>query len=256
MFMDTEMEGKVALVTGGAGGIGQSICRHLSAEGAIVAIHYHTSENDAEKLASEIGGFTVNADLRIPSEARKMISNIVSKVGGLDICVANSGHYPSRSLSFWEIDDERWESTISSNLGVAVNTSRAFLEHASVARSGSLVLVGSTAGVYGEAGHSDYATAKGAITSGLLLTLKNDVAKIGNVRVNAVAPGWTITKKKEIEPPKESSIGRAQSTMALKKFAIPEDVARAVVMLSSNATAGHITGQIIEIAGGMEGRII
>ena len=83
-----------------------------------------------------------------------------------------------------------------SNLSVTANTARSFLSHASGQGTGSLVLVGSTAGIYGEAGHSDYAAAKGAITTGLLLSLKNEVSRIGSVRVNAVAPGWTMTPKK------------------------------------------------------------
>ena len=87
-----------------------------------------------------------------------------------------------------------------SNLSVTANTARSFLSHASGQGTGSLVLVGSTAGIYGEAGHSDYAAAKGAITTGLLLSLKNEVSRIGSVRVNAVAPGWTMT-------PEEGRIG-------------------------------------------------
>ena len=119
-----------------------------------------------------------------------------------------------------------------------------------------LVMVGSTAGVYGEAGHSDYAAAKGAITSGLLLSLKNDVSEIGGVRVNAVAPGWTITPKKVEQGIDDSLVGRATATMSLKKLATPEDVAMAVVALSSDVISGHVSGQVIEVAGGMEGRLI
>ncbi|PDH23067.1 MAG: oxidoreductase, partial [Marine Group II euryarchaeote MED-G36] len=112
------------------------------------------------------------------------------------------------------------------------------------------------AGIYGEAGHSDYAAAKGAITSGLLMSLKNDVATIGGVRVNSVAPGWTITPKKIQQGVDDGLVERATSTMSLKKLATPEDVANAIVMLSSDELSGHITGQVIEVAGGMEGRLI
>ena len=172
------------------------------------------------------------------------------------MCIANAGRYPVDSKPLWEIDSERWSETISSNLGVTANTSRSFLRHASRSRSGSLVMVGSTAGVYGEAGHSDYAAAKGAITSGLLMSLKNDVSKIGGVRVNAVAPGWTITPKKVKQGIDDSLVGRATATMSLKKLATPEDVAMAVVVLSSDVISGHVSGQVIEVAGGMEGRLI
>lgn len=254
--MDTGLSGKVVLVTGGAGGIGQAISRHFAQEGSIVAVHYHTSEEEAVALALEIGGMAVHADLREPSQAADMVSRIVSEMGGLDVCVANSGQYPPEPRPMWEIDDERWLSTIMSNLGVAANTARSFLSHASGQGTGSLVLVGSTAGIYGEAGHSDYAAAKGAITTGLLLSLKNEVSRIGSVRVNAVAPGWTLTPKKEEAGLDEEVAERAKSTMALKKLATPEDVARAIVVLSSDEVSGHITGQVIEVAGGMEGRLV
>mgnify|MGYP006055268959 FL=1 len=143
-----------------------------------------------------------------------------------------------------------------SNLSVTANTARSFLSHASGQGTGALVLVGSTAGIYGEAGHSDYAAAKGAITTGLLLSLKNEVSRIGSVRVNAVAPGWTMTPKKAESGLDEEIAERAMSTMALKKLATPDDVASAIVVLSSDEVSGHITGQVIEVAGGMEGRLV
>ena len=236
--MDTGLSGKVVLVTGGAGGIGQAISRHFAKEGALVAVHYHTSEAGAKALAED------------------MVSSVVSEMGGLDVCVANSGLYPPEPTPMWEISNERWESTVMSNLIVTANTARSFLSHASGQGTGSLVLVGSTAGIYGEAGHSDYAAAKGAITTGLLLSLKNEVSRIGSVRVNAVAPGWTMTPKKAESGLDEEIAERAKSTMALKKLATPEDVASAIVVLSSDELSGHITGQVIEVAGGMEGRLV
>jgi len=254
--VETGLRGKVVLVTGGAGGIGQAICRQFAEEGAKVAIHYHTSSKEAESLAIEVGGIAVYADLRVPSQAAEMVSEVVSQLGGIDVCVANSGSYPPEPRPLWEIDEDRWVSTIMSNLGVTANTSRSFLSHASERGSGSLVLVGSTAGVYGEAGHSDYAAAKGAITTGLLLSLKNEVSRLGHVRVNAVAPGWTLTEKKAESGLDEEVMQRAKSTMALKKLATPNDVAQAIVSLASDKVSGHITGQVIEVAGGMEGRLV
>jgi len=254
--METGLGGKVVLVTGGAGGIGRAICRKFAEEGANVAVHFHTSSEEAESLAKEIGGIAVHADLRVPSQADEMVAEVISKMGSLDVCVANSGLYPTESRPMWEIDEERWNSTIMSNLGVTANTSRSFLSHASTRGSGSLVLVGSTAGVYGEAGHSDYAAAKGAINTGMLLSLKNEVSRLGSVRVNAVAPGWTLTQKKIATGLDEEVMERAKSTMALKKLATPNDVAMAIIALSSDEVSGHITGQVIEVAGGMEGRLV
>ena len=101
-----------------------------------------------------------------------MFRKIVDKEGKIDVCIANAGKYPKDYAPLWEIGIERWNDTISTNLSLAYNTSRYFLKHAAETKRGSLVLVGSTAGIYGEAGHADYAAAKGAITSGLLRTLK------------------------------------------------------------------------------------
>ena len=117
-------------------------------------------------------------------------------------------------------------------------------------------MIGSTAGIYGESGHADYAAAKGAIPSGLLMSVKNAVSQYGGIRVNAVAPGWTITPKKVDSGISNKLIESATATMSLKKLATPEDVASVVVTLASDTVSGHITGQVIEVAGGMEGRLI
>jgi 3-oxoacyl-[acyl-carrier protein] reductase len=254
--VETGLHGKVVLVTGGAGGIGQAICRAFAAEGARVVVHHHSSSDAAESLAEEVGGMAIRADLRDDGEALSMVRSIVSEWGALDVCIANAGHYPNTSKPFWEIDAGHWASTLDSNLGVTANTSRAFLCHAAEVGRGSMVLIGSTAGIYGESGHAGYATAKGAITSGLLMTLKNDVSQIGSVRVNAVAPGWTVTPRKIEQGVDDGLLESATATMALKKLATPGDVASAVVMLASDEISGHITGQVIEVAGGMEGRLI
>ena len=254
--METGLNNSVVLVTGGAGGIGETICRAFASEGSKVIVHYHKSSRNAEKIANEIGGISVKADLTDSKQALSLIDTIIQKYGKLDVCIANAGHYPPESLSLWDIDTDRWNKTISSNLGVAVNTARGFLREASRTGTGSLVFIGSTAGIYGESGHSDYAAAKGAITSGLLMSLKNDVSKLGNVRINAVAPGWTITPKKIEQGIDEDLIKRATATMSLKKLATPEDIANTVISISSDVISGHITGQVIEVAGGMEGRLV
>ena len=254
--MDTGLNNAVVLVTGGAGGIGQAICKKFALEGASVIVHYHNSSEEAISLAEGIGGIAIKADLRNPDEAFVMFDEIVAKYSKIDVCIANAGYYPPDPKPLWEINPERWNNTIASNLSVTYNTSRAFLKNIEITKRGSLVLVGSTAGIHGESGHSDYAAAKGAITSGLLLSLKNDVARIGDVRVNAVAPGWTLTPKKLEQGIDKNTIDIATATMALKKLATPEDIANIVISLSSDLISGHITGQVIEVAGGMEGRLI
>jgi len=255
--MNADLNGKVVLVTGGAGGIGSVISKSFAKQNAKVVVHYHNSKNNAVKIAKDIGGTAIGADLTDSKNATSLFNKILEKEGKIDVCVANAGNYPRESMPLWAIDDDRWNNTIATNLSLTFNTAREFLKHASKTKKGSLVLVGSTAGIYGEAGHSDYAAAKGAITSGLLRTLKNEAAQIGDgVRVNAVAPGWTVTQKKIEEGLDQKHVDKVISTMALKKLATPEDVANSIVMLASDSISGHVTGQIIEIAGGMEGRLI
>jgi len=255
--MNSDLKNKTVLITGGAGGIGEYISKAFAKEGGKVIIHYFESKEKAEKISKEIGGDSICADLTDSKQSEEMFRKIVDKEGKIDVCIANAGKYPKDYAPLWEIGIERWNDTISTNLSLAYNTSRYFLKHAAETKSGSLVLVGSTAGIYGEAGHADYAAAKGAITSGLLRTLKNDAAQIGNgVRVNAIAPGWTVSQKKIDEGLDQARVERITSTMSLKKLAKPEDVANSAVMLASDSLSGHITGQVIEIAGGMEGRQI
>ena len=255
--MNADLEDKVVLVTGGAGGIGSVISKSFADQGARVIVHYNRSKENAEKISKEIDGLAVNADLTDSKQTKELFKHIIEKEGKIDVCIANAGKYPKDYAPLWEIESSRWDNTISTNLSLTYNTSRYFLKHVAQTKNGVLVLIGSTAGIYGEAGHADYAAAKGAITSGLLRTLKNDAARIGNgVRVNAIAPGWTVSQKRIDEGIDQSRVKQITSTMSLKKLARPEDVANSAVMLASDSLSGHITGQVIEIAGGMEGRLV
>ena len=143
-----------------------------------------------------------------------------------------------------------------SNLTVTFLTARAFLREVKENGHGSLILVGSTAGRFGEAGHADYAAAKSAIQVGLLLSLKNEIVRVAaGGRVNAVAPGWTYSPmtRGALDP---EIVERISRTMALRKVASVDDIARAVLVLASDELSGHISGELVTVAGGMEGRTI
>lgn len=255
--METDLAGNGVLVTGGAGGIGTAVCRAFSAEGSKVAVHYRNSAEPAAALAAEIGGVALGADLRHPEAVDRLFEEALEGLGRLDVVVANAGYWPREDVPVWEMPLERWEATLASNLTATFLTARAFFRHAAATGTGALIVVGSTAGIYGEAGHSDYAAAKAAIVNGLLLSLKNEAARIGDgVRVNAVAPGWTETRMIGDEGVDPDHVTRATSTMALKKLGRPEDVAAQVVVLASPRLSGHVTGQVVMVAGGMEGRLV
>ena len=254
--MDLGLDGTAALVTGASGGIGSAIARTLAAEGARVAIHYRSNRAAAEELAADIDGVALGADLRNEDEADALVPRAVERLGRLDACVANAGVWPSQDVPIARLPLERWRTTLDANLTATFLTARAYLRHVESTGEGSLVLVASTAGLFGEAGHADYAAAKAAIAHGLALSLKNEVVRTAaHARVNVVAPGWTVSPMTEGELTEET-LGHVTATMPLRKVATAEDVARAVAFLASPTAAGHVSGQIVTVAGGMEGRLL
>ena len=255
--MDTGLNGCGVLVTGASGGIGAACARAFAAEGARVAVHYHRGEERARESAAAVGGApTIRADLTDEHEVEHLFEEARAALGRIDVCAAVAGVWPSEDVPVWQLPLDRWERTLRQNLTSVFLTSRAFLREVERNGHGSLVLVGSTAGLVGEAGHADYAAAKSAVLGGLLLSLKNEVVRIApSARVNAVAPGWTESPmtRGHVDP---ASVRRVSRTMALRKIAQPEDVARQVVVLASDELSGHVTGQVVTVAGGMEGRVL
>jgi 3-oxoacyl-[acyl-carrier protein] reductase len=255
--VETGLSGKGVLVTGASGGIGAACARAFAAEGARVAVHYHRGDDRAREVAAALGDApTIQADLTDEHEVDRLFAEARSALGRIDVCAAVAGVWPSEDLPVWQLPLERWELTVRQNLTSSFLTARGFLRELERNGHGSLVLVGSTAGLVGEAGHADYAAAKSAILGGLLLSLKNEVVRIApGARVNAVAPGWTESAmtRGHVDPEAVRKISR---TMALRKIAQPEDVARQVVVLASDELSGHVTGQVIIVAGGMEGRVV
>jgi 3-oxoacyl-[acyl-carrier protein] reductase len=254
--VDTGLAGKGVLVTGGAGGIGSACVRAFAAEGARVAIHYRTSRERAEQLAAETGGVALGADLTEETAVDELFTRAREALGAIDVCAAVAGAWPREDEPVWSLPLERWEATLRANLTATFLTARGFLREVERTGRGSLVLVGSTAGRFGEAGHADYAAAKAAIQVGLLLSLKNEIVRIApGGRVNAVAPGWTFSPmtRGELDP---ALVERLSRTMAMRKVATAEDIARAVVVLASDELSGHVTGELVTVAGGMEGRTI
>jgi 3-oxoacyl-[acyl-carrier protein] reductase len=255
--VDTGLSGKGVLVTGASGGIGAACVRAFAAEGARVAVHYHRGEERAREVAASLGGAPVlRADLTDELEVGRLFDEARSALGRIEICAAVAGVWPSDDVPVWQLPLERWEQTLRQNLTSSFLTARGFLREVERNGHGSLVLVGSTAAIVGEAGHADYAAAKSAVLGGLLLSLKNEIVRIAPAgRVNAVAPGWTESAmtRGHVDP---ESVRKVSRTMALRKIAQPEDVARQVVVLASDELSGHVTGQVITIAGGMEGRVL
>ncbi|MEA2460655.1 MAG: 3-oxoacyl-[acyl-carrier protein] reductase [Actinomycetota bacterium] len=193
--METDLANKGVLVTGGGGGIGSALVEAFAGEGAKVAVHYRSSKERAEGLAEKFGGVALQADLTVESEADSLIPRAVEALGRLDVVVANAGDWPEAVEPLWEMSYDRWRRTIAANLDSVFLTCRAFLRHVETTKAGNIVIISSTAGLFGEADHSDYAAAKGALASGFALSLKNEIVRIApGGRVNVVCPGWTVTE--------------------------------------------------------------
>ena len=167
--MDTGLSGKRVLVTGASGGIGAACARLFAAEDCRVVVHYNTGRERAEAVAADCGGnaLLVQADLTREADAERLYSESRAALGGLDVCVAVAGIWPEEDVPLWQLPLDRWQETLAANLTATFLTARGFLQEVERSGHGNLVLVGSTAGLFGEAGHADYASAKSAIVRGL-----------------------------------------------------------------------------------------
>jgi len=255
--MDTELQGRGVLVTGGAGGIGTALVQTFAEEGAKVGVHYHSSTEKAQALARDVGGAALRADLTVEADVDALVPAAVAALGRLDVLVCNAGVWPAPDEPIWEMSLARWRRTMAENLESVFLCCRAFLRHVATTKTGNIVIISSTAGLLGEAGHADYAAAKGALASGFLKSLKNELGRIAPLgRVNVVCPGWTAVERSRARLAEPGFVERVTRTMPLRKVAEPVDVARVVVSLASERISGHVTGEVVSVAGGMEGRVL
>jgi 3-oxoacyl-[acyl-carrier protein] reductase len=259
--MDSDLAGKTVLITGASGGIGLATARAFAAEGAQLALHYHRQPDPVAALRRELAvpSVAVQADLREEGPVEGMFAVVLERFPRLDAVVVNAGIWNPNVVPLQEMTLAQWQETLTADLTSAFLTCRGFLRHlAEVPRqTASIVLVGSTAAIFGEANHADYATAKAGMTHGLTLSLKNEIVRLAPLgRVNCVCPGWTDTPMAASAIDDSALIARATATMPLRKVAQSVDIANAIVFLTSDRLAGHISGAIMTVAGGMEGRLL
>ena len=259
--MNTELKDKVVLITGASGGIGQACARAFAVEGAKLALNYHTQAEPVARLGKELDVETlpVQADLREETQAEAMFAKAIEAFSTVDAVVVNAGVANKERMPLHEMTLAQWSETITADLTSAFLTCRAFMRHLAQAPrdAASIVLVGSTAAIFGEANHADYAAAKAGMVYGLTRSLKNEIVHLApRGRVNCVCPGWTNTPRATRVVQDPAAVTRVTAPIPMHKIATPEDNAAAIVFLSSDRLAGHLSGTILPVAGGMEGRLL
>lgn len=258
--MDARLTNKVILITGASGGIGGELARAFVAEGARVVAHFSDHPARVETLARELGDACVpfGADLTLEADVERLFAEAEVGLGPVDVLVAAAGHWPEADVPLTQLSLKRWNDTLAVNLTSAFLCLREFLRGVERHRleEPAAVLFGSTAGQFGEAGHADYAAAKAGLMHGLAGSLKNEIARVApRGRVNVVCPGWTATPLRPAAGDPET-MRRVLQTVPLRKIARPHDLAMAAVYLASAHLSGHVSGQVLTVAGGMEGRVL
>jgi 3-oxoacyl-[acyl-carrier protein] reductase len=241
--------GKRALVTGGSRGIGLAVARMLADGGAQVGISYRDRKREADAAVQAIEQKGVHAwahggDLSDPAQVERLFGRAIDEFGGLDIFVGNAGIWPPEHVPVALMTNEQWRGTVAANLDSIFYCTR---EAARImADHGRIVLISSTAGQRGEAGHADYAATKG----GIIAFVKGVAIELAahDITVNCVAPGWVDTEMAVLPYAGE---GRTQieRSIPLGRVASTDDIAGPIVFLCS-ALARHITGEIINVNGG------
>jgi 3-oxoacyl-[acyl-carrier protein] reductase len=241
-----DLTGKVALVTGATGGIGEAIATALHAQGATVAL---TGRREAElaRVAEALGGQRVivaPADLADPTAPAALVEKIEAEAGSLDILVNNAGF--TRDMLALRMGDADWNAVLEVDLTAPFRLARAALRGMMKKRWGRVVSIASIVGVTGNAGQANYAAAKAGLI-GMSKSLAQEVATRG-VTVNVVAPGFVKTAMTDALP--EAARTALLSRIPTQRMGSPEDVAAAVVYLAS-AESGWVTGQTLHVNGGM-----
>ncbi|HQO49017.1 MAG TPA: 3-oxoacyl-[acyl-carrier-protein] reductase [Bacteroidales bacterium] len=243
------LEGKVALITGAARGIGKALALRFAAEGATIAFsdlkydeNMEATEKEIQALGVQAKGFASNAASLAASE--KLAVDVVAHFGRIDILVNNAGI--TRDNLLMRMTEQDWDLVINVNLKSAFNLTKAVQRTMIKQRSGAIINMSSVVGVNGNAGQSNYSASK----AGMIGFTKSMAQELGsrNVRCNAIAPGFIETEMTHKLP--DDVRTQWISTIPLRRSGKPEDVADVAVFLASDLSA-YVTGQVISVCGGM-----
>ena len=244
-----DLKNKTALVTGGSRGIGRACVRFLSKAGADVAFTYNTNEQLAKKLSDEFTGKKIVRSFKVNTNNGADICNAINTVendfGKIDILVNNAGIWGKSEIENLSLD--KWNNTININLTGTFLFTKYTVPIMKKNKFGRIINISSTAGQRGEAFYSHYAASKG----GIIAFTKSLAVELGefNITVNSVAPGWVKTDMTKDVFENKYEEEKIIKEIPLRKIAVPEDVAGAVIFLASDL-ASHITGSSINVNGG------
>ncbi len=246
--MELGLEGRVALVTGAAGGIGAAICRALAGEGCDVALLDMAGNPLLDAATEDVRhagrrALQLEADVSDFATAEARVATTVEAMGGVDILVCAAGI--ARDAVSWKLAEAEWDRVLAVNLKGCFNYARAVIPALRARGRGRMVMISSINGMRGKLGQANYAASKAGLI-GLTKTLARELGRFG-VTVNAVAPGMVATPMTLDLP--EAAIRSAREESVLGRMADPADVAGVVLFLCSEQ-ARHITGDVIRVDGG------
>jgi 3-oxoacyl-[acyl-carrier protein] reductase len=245
-----QLQGRVAIVTGGSRGIGRAVVELLADLGAHVVVNFFKDEAAAEATAQAarsrgVDAISLQADVASPLAAEQLVATTLARFKRIDLLVCNAGIWEGAPVE--AMTEQLWDKTLDINLKGTWAVCRAVIPQMKAQRSGKIVILTSTAGQRGEAGFASYAASKG----GQIAFTKSLAEELGEwgINVNAVAPGWVDT---EMTRDALGDAGERQAiarTIPVGRIALPEDIAAPVAFLCSD-WARHITGEILNVNGG------